>query len=165
MNDFLTIERDGAVLTVTMNRPDDRNAITDPEQSAEFVALAESLARFLRATYPEYAAATGPFPAAGENTTLPVGLMAGGGYGRLLLMPGAKAPVAVVARGKQVCTCFNVSEDDIGAQLQTSRGSDDQRLAALQSGLKCGTNCGSCIPELRRLVRAHPATGHVLQVA
>jgi FAD dependent oxidoreductase len=26
--------------------------------------LAESLARFLRATYPEYAAATGPFPAA-----------------------------------------------------------------------------------------------------
>lgn len=86
-------------------------------------------------------------------------------YGRLLLMPGAKAPVAVVAKGKQVCTCFNVSEDDIGAQLQTSRGSDDQRLAALQSGLKCGTNCGSCIPELRRLVRAHPATGHVLQVA
>ncbi|MBW8315454.1 MAG: molybdopterin-dependent oxidoreductase, partial [Hydrogenophaga sp.] len=86
-------------------------------------------------------------------------------YGRLLLMPGAKAPVAVVARGKQVCTCFNVSEDDIGAQLQTSRGNDDQRLAALQSGLKCGTNCGSCIPELRRLVRAHPASGHVLQVA
>ncbi len=31
-----------------------------------------------------------------------------------------------------------------------------QRLAALQGGLKCGTNCGSCIPELRRLVRATP---------
>ncbi|WP_236961357.1 nitrate reductase [Hydrogenophaga sp. SL48] len=86
-------------------------------------------------------------------------------YGRLLLMPGAKAPVAVVARGKQVCTCFNVSADDIGAHLQTSRGSDDQRLAALQGSLKCGTNCGSCIPELRRLVRAQPSTGHVLQVA
>ena len=86
-------------------------------------------------------------------------------YGRLLLMPGAKAPVAVVAKGKQVCTCFNVSEDDIGAQLKSNHGTDDQRLAALQSGLKCGTNCGSCIPELRRLVRAHPASGHVLQVA
>ncbi|MFZ2827464.1 molybdopterin-dependent oxidoreductase [Hydrogenophaga sp.] len=86
-------------------------------------------------------------------------------YGRLLLMPGAKAPVAVVARGKQVCTCFNVSADDIGAHLKTSRGSDDQRLAALQGSLKCGTNCGSCIPELRRLVRAQPATGHALQVA
>lgn len=45
MADFLQIERDGAVLTVTMNRPEDRNAITDPEQSAEFVALAERLAR------------------------------------------------------------------------------------------------------------------------
>lgn len=45
MSEFLTIERDGAVLTVTMNRPDDRNAITDPEQSGEFVALAERLAR------------------------------------------------------------------------------------------------------------------------
>jgi assimilatory nitrate reductase catalytic subunit len=86
-------------------------------------------------------------------------------YGRLLLMPGAKAPVAVVAKGKQVCTCFNVSEDDIGAQLKSNHGSEDQRLAALQSGLKCGTNCGSCIPELRRLVRAHPASGHVRQVA
>ncbi|WP_120717630.1 crotonase/enoyl-CoA hydratase family protein [Tsuneonella amylolytica] len=45
MADFLTIEQDGAVLTVTMNRPEDRNAITDPEQSAEFVALGERLAR------------------------------------------------------------------------------------------------------------------------
>lgn len=45
MAQFLTIERDGAVMTVTMNRPEDRNAITDPEQSAEFVALADSLAR------------------------------------------------------------------------------------------------------------------------
>jgi enoyl-CoA hydratase/carnithine racemase len=45
MSDFLKIDRDGAVLTVTMDRPDDRNAITDPEQSAEFVALAEGIAR------------------------------------------------------------------------------------------------------------------------
>lgn len=45
MDPFLQIARDGAVVTVTMNRPADRNAITDPEQSAEFVTLAESLAR------------------------------------------------------------------------------------------------------------------------
>jgi assimilatory nitrate reductase catalytic subunit len=31
-------------------------------------------------------------------------------YGRLLLVPGAKAPVAVQSRGKQVCTCFNVTD-------------------------------------------------------
>lgn len=45
MSQFLRIERDGAVMTVTMDRPDERNAITDPEQSGEFVALAEELAR------------------------------------------------------------------------------------------------------------------------
>ncbi len=77
-------------------------------------------------------------------------------YGRLLLMPGAKAPVAVKARGKQVCTCFNVSEEAIQAQLASSEGSDEQRFAELQTGLKCGTNCGSCIPELRRLVKPPP---------
>ncbi len=77
-------------------------------------------------------------------------------YGRLLLMPGAKAPVAVKARGKQVCTCFNVSEEAILAQLASSPGSDDGRLSTLQSELKCGTNCGSCIPELRRMVTRMP---------
>jgi assimilatory nitrate reductase catalytic subunit len=74
-------------------------------------------------------------------------------YGRLLLMPGAKAPMAVKAKGKQVCTCFNVSEEAIQTHLASSEGSDEERLARLQSGLKCGSNCGSCIPELRRLVK------------
>lgn len=44
MGDFLKIERDGGVLTVTMDRPEVRNAVTEPEQSAEFAALAEMLA-------------------------------------------------------------------------------------------------------------------------
>jgi len=79
-------------------------------------------------------------------------------YGRLLLMPGAKAPVAVVAKGKQICTCFNVTEDSINGHLKVCGGNPDQRLASLQGQLKCGTNCGSCIPELRRLVRAGPQT-------
>ncbi|MFC7408186.1 molybdopterin-dependent oxidoreductase [Hydrogenophaga atypica] len=79
-----------------------------------------------------------------------------GGYGRLLLMPGAKAPVAVVSKGRQVCTCFNVNEPAITTQLQGSAGNEEQRLSSLQSALKCGTNCGSCMPELRRLVRATP---------
>ena len=77
-------------------------------------------------------------------------------YGRLLLMPGAKAPVAVKTKSKQVCTCFNVSEETIQAQLAksaSSDGSDDQRLNGLQIQLKCGTNCGSCIPELRKIIQ------------
>ena len=78
-------------------------------------------------------------------------------YGRLLLVPGAKAPVAVQARGKQVCTCFNVTDVAINAQLalqhDTIVDTEDKRLGKLQSALKCGTNCGSCLPEVRRLVR------------
>jgi assimilatory nitrate reductase catalytic subunit len=74
-------------------------------------------------------------------------------YGRLLLIPGAKAPVAVVARGKQVCSCFDVSETQITGCLDTLAGTADDRLARLQDTLKCGTNCGSCVPELKRLVR------------
>lgn len=81
-----------------------------------------------------------------------------GRYGRLLLMPGAAAPVAVAARSPQVCTCFNVSEDTIRSELPRCGGTDDQRLADLQGRLKCGTNCGSCIPELRRLLKAVPAS-------
>ena len=74
-------------------------------------------------------------------------------YGRLLLIPGAKAPLAVVARGKQVCSCFDVSETQITDCLDGQVGNADDRLAHLQGTLKCGTHCGSCVPELKRLVR------------
>lgn len=74
-------------------------------------------------------------------------------YGRILLVPGAKAPVGVQSRGKQVCTCFNVRDANINTQLSQCKGNEDQRLAQLQGALKCGTNCGSCLPEVKRLVR------------
>lgn len=77
-----------------------------------------------------------------------------GRYGRLLLMPGAAAPVAMTPRGPQVCTCFNVGEDAIRSTLSLCRGTESERLTALQDRLRCGTNCGSCLPELRRLIRA-----------
>ncbi|MFZ2737579.1 MAG: molybdopterin-dependent oxidoreductase [Burkholderiaceae bacterium] len=78
-------------------------------------------------------------------------------YGRLLLSPGAKAPLAVQSRGKQVCTCFNVTDLAITAHLAqcSSQGIHDEssRLASLQKTLQCGTNCGSCVPELQRMVK------------
>jgi assimilatory nitrate reductase catalytic subunit len=46
-----------------------------------------------------------------------------------------------------------VSEDAIMSTLSACSGNDAERLAALQGALKCGTNCGSCVPELQRLVR------------
>jgi assimilatory nitrate reductase catalytic subunit len=78
-------------------------------------------------------------------------------YGRQLLAPGAKPPLAVQARGKQVCSCFNVTDEAIRTHLEASGGEDDTRLASLQAGLKCGTNCGSCVPELKRMVRLVPS--------
>ena len=110
--------------------------------------------------------------------TLLEGEMPAQAYGRLLLMPGAKPPVAVNARGKLVCTCFNVADTAIDAHLASLAapaigqgvpgdgagilGSDEERLASLKRALKCGTNCGSCVPELKRRVRsARAAAGGV----
>lgn len=75
-------------------------------------------------------------------------------YGRLLLAPGAKAPVALRQAGRQVCSCFGVDATAIASHLGSAGGSADDRLASLQAALRCGTNCGSCMPELQRMVRA-----------
>ncbi len=79
-------------------------------------------------------------------------------HGQRLLMPGADAPLPQAARGRPVCGCFGVTDTAIRATLATLDGPDDARLAALQARLSCGTGCGSCVPELQRLVReAAPA--------
>lgn len=78
-----------------------------------------------------------------------------GRHRRLLLAPGARAPAEVQPRGRQVCTCLHVAEPAIIAALAGCHGSEDSRLQQLQARLRCGTNCGTCLPELRQLVRAH----------
>ena len=84
-------------------------------------------------------------------------------YGRMLLVPGSKAPIAVKSRGKAVCTCFNVTDVAITEQLAKSFGSGERRLSELQASLKCGTNCGSCVPELKRMIRDNPSVAASLQ--
>ncbi len=79
-------------------------------------------------------------------------------FGRQLLSFQPTAPVAVAARGKTVCSCFGVSETAIAGTLARCAGSDAARLAQLQGALQCGTNCGSCVPELQRMVRLVPAS-------
>jgi assimilatory nitrate reductase catalytic subunit len=75
------------------------------------------------------------------------------GLGRALLTPGKLPPGKPLTRGKVVCNCFNVSEQAITAALQgVLVEGPEQRLMALQKTLQCGTNCGSCLPELKRLV-------------
>ncbi|WP_043112772.1 (2Fe-2S)-binding protein, partial [Pseudacidovorax intermedius] len=81
-------------------------------------------------------------------------------FGRRLLSYQATPPVAVVSRGKTVCNCFGVAEQDIAGHLAACDGSEAARLAGLQQALRCGTNCGSCVPELRRMVRETPVRLH-----
>jgi assimilatory nitrate reductase catalytic subunit len=58
------------------------------------------------------------------------------------------------SRGRQICACLNVTDAAIRQHLDGGAGNAAERLASLQSSLKCGTSCGSCVPELRQLVLA-----------
>ncbi|MDP3844271.1 MAG: molybdopterin-dependent oxidoreductase [Oxalobacteraceae bacterium] len=73
--------------------------------------------------------------------------------GRMLLSPSNKAPQEFRARGRIVCNCFNVAEAEIKDALNAAPGTADVLLAGLQDKLKCGTSCGSCMPELKQLAR------------
>jgi assimilatory nitrate reductase catalytic subunit len=53
------------------------------------------------------------------------------------------------AQGAMICSCFQVSE----TQIRTAIGAGCRDSAALGAQLRCGTNCGSCIPELNRLIK------------
>jgi assimilatory nitrate reductase catalytic subunit len=78
--------------------------------------------------------------------------------GRLLLQPSAVAPQGFKSRGRIICNCFNVAETDINDALGDLDGPPEARLAALQGRLKCGTNCGSCLPELKKIIAILPVS-------
>lgn len=50
--------------------------------------------------------------------------------------------------GPVVCACFQVGEQAIRARIEAGDGS----VEALGKSLQCGTNCGSCIPELKHIL-------------
>lgn len=78
---------------------------------------------------------------------------------RLLLAPRAAPRLGPhPSRGRQVCACLDVREDVIRQFLGTASGSADERLTQLQANLRCGTQCGSCVPQLRDLARASAST-------
>jgi len=70
-----------------------------------------------------------------------------------LLAPSAQALTPRGQRSRQVCTCLNVTESEILATLAQCQGNAEERLQQLQAVRGCGTQCGSCVPELRRMVR------------
>ncbi|HKB61023.1 MAG TPA: molybdopterin-dependent oxidoreductase [Gallionellaceae bacterium] len=63
-----------------------------------------------------------------------------------LFAPLAEPPQGMAQRGRIVCNCLDVSEQEI--RREVTQGAD---FATLQAKLKCGTQCGSCVPELKRL--------------
>ncbi|HSB95873.1 MAG TPA: molybdopterin dinucleotide binding domain-containing protein, partial [Spongiibacteraceae bacterium] len=58
------------------------------------------------------------------------------------------------AQGALICSCFQVAEAPIRAAI--AAGCRDS--AALGAQLRCGTNCGSCVPELNRLIKEAAGT-------
>jgi assimilatory nitrate reductase catalytic subunit len=55
--------------------------------------------------------------------------------------------------GPIVCACFGVGRNTICAAIEAGA----RTPAAIGSELKAGTNCGSCIPEMKRLILQTPA--------
>ena len=53
--------------------------------------------------------------------------------------------------GRLVCTCWEVGEKQVAAAI----GAGADSLESLGASLRCGTQCGSCIPELKRCLQLH----------
>ncbi len=79
-------------------------------------------------------------------------------YARALLTPGGQPADAALLAARSsalICSCVGVSKTSIDRHLASCTGSPIERLESLQSALGCGTRCGSCVPELKRMVGAH----------
>jgi len=63
-----------------------------------------------------------------------------------------RPPNGQADRGDTICACFNVGETLIVDAIRTEKLSSAEAIGAM---LQAGTNCGSCIPELDRLLAAH----------
>jgi assimilatory nitrate reductase catalytic subunit len=73
---------------------------------------------------------------------------------RRMLLSG-KSMDGLASAGPIVCACFGVGRSTICDAIAAGAGS----AAAIGAQLKAGTNCGSCIPELKRLIAQTAATG------
>jgi len=65
----------------------------------------------------------------------------------------AGQPADAPDHGAIVCSCFQIGEKQIIQAINNGCDSSD----ALGKALRCGTNCGSCIPELKTLLASHSA--------
>ena len=73
---------------------------------------------------------------------------------RRMLLSGKSAD-GLASAGPIVCACFGVGRTTICDAIAAGAGS----AADIGAQLKAGTNCGSCIPELKRLIAQAGAAG------
>ncbi len=71
---------------------------------------------------------------------------------RLSLLAGLEAGTA--PSGKLVCSCFSVDEAAIRSAIRTKKLTSPAAIGAV---LRAGTNCGSCVPELKKLLATNAA--------
>jgi len=67
---------------------------------------------------------------------------------RWAVAPVSAPPSALPARARVVCKCADVTETQIVACLNAG-----DSVAGLQERLKCGTYCGSCLPEIKQMAQ------------
>ncbi len=65
---------------------------------------------------------------------------------RLAILVGT--PANIEEKGEIICSCFQVGSKQIEKAIASGVCSVDE----LGGKLKCGTNCGSCLPELKRFI-------------
>ncbi len=73
-----------------------------------------------------------------------------------LLAPGGWNAATVPPASPQLCNCLNISEAQAVAAmagLDRQANAAAARVAEAQRSLRCGTQCGSCLPRLRRLAQ------------
>ena len=67
---------------------------------------------------------------------------------RRVLLSGRSAD-GLTSTGPIVCACFSVGLATIRAAIETGAAASVEGIGA---ALRAGTNCGSCLPELKRIV-------------
>jgi assimilatory nitrate reductase catalytic subunit len=74
------------------------------------------------------------------------------GGARHALYPGPNAPKGMGSKAKAVCSCLGVNDLQISQACARAPLEPTERLASVQAALGCGTQCGSCLPELKALI-------------
>jgi len=67
-----------------------------------------------------------------------------------------RAADGLAETGPVICACFGVGLSVIRAAIASNTATD---VEAIGKALRAGTNCGSCLPELKRIVHEHAHAG------